>query len=94
MLATGYRYRVPDFLAPVLHRIRRDPQGRYDVTRDYAIDVTGNGVFVQNAELHTHGFAAPDLGMAAYRNSRIIRQLLGREHYRVETAIAFQEFTV
>ncbi|MBY8880811.1 lysine N(6)-hydroxylase/L-ornithine N(5)-oxygenase family protein [Actinacidiphila acidipaludis] len=94
VLATGYRYRVPEFLTPVRDRIRWDAQGRYDVTRDYAIDVTGHGVYVQNAELHTHGFAAPDLGMAAYRNSRIIRELLGgREPYRIETAIAFQEFT-
>ncbi|MFI0719976.1 lysine N(6)-hydroxylase/L-ornithine N(5)-oxygenase family protein [Streptomyces sp. NPDC021224] len=93
VLATGYRYRTPGFLAPVRDRIRRDEQGRFAVTRDYAVDVTGSGIFVQNAELHTHGFASPDLGMAAYRNSRIIRQLLGREHYRVETAIAFQEFT-
>ncbi|WP_413966345.1 lysine N(6)-hydroxylase/L-ornithine N(5)-oxygenase family protein [Actinacidiphila polyblastidii] len=93
VLATGYRYRTPEFLAPVRHRIRWDAQGRYDVGRDYAIDVTGQGVFVQNAELHTHGFATPDLGMAAYRNARIIRQLLGGEEpYRVETAIAFQEF--
>src|SRR5882757_262811 len=93
VLATGYRYQVPEFLAPVRDRLRWDTQGRYDVTRDYAIDVTGGGVFVQNAELHTHGFVSPDLGMAAYRNSRIIRQLLGREYYRVETAIAFQEFS-
>ena len=93
VLATGYRYQVPDFLDPVRDRIQWDDQGRFDVSRDYAVDVTGDGVFVQNAELHTHGFATPDLGMAAYRNSRIIRRLLGREHYRVETAIAFQEFT-
>jgi lysine N6-hydroxylase len=86
---------VPDFLAPVRDRIRWDDRGRFDVTRDYAIDITGRGIYVQNAELHTHGFAAPDLGMAAYRNARIIRQLLGGEEpYRVETAIAFQEFSV
>ncbi|MYS22958.1 MULTISPECIES: lysine N(6)-hydroxylase/L-ornithine N(5)-oxygenase family protein [unclassified Streptomyces] len=93
VLATGYRYQVPDFLTPVRDRIRWDEQGRYDVSRDYAVDVTGQGIYVQNAELHTHGFATPDLGMAAYRNSRIIRHLLGREPYRVETAIAYQEFT-
>jgi lysine N6-hydroxylase len=92
VLATGYRYQVPEFLAPVRDRIRWDEQGRYDVARDYSIDITGRGIYVQNAELHTHGFAAPDLGMAAYRNSRIIEGLLGREHYRVEKAIAFQEF--
>lgn len=95
VLATGYRYRVPDFLAPVRDRIRWDALGRFDVTRDHAIDVTGHGIYVQNAELHTHGLSAPDLGMAAHRNSRIIRGLLGgAEPYRVETAIAFQEFAV
>ncbi|GGU85491.1 monooxygenase [Streptomyces albospinus] len=92
ILATGYRYRVPDFLTPVRDRITWDAQGRYDVARNYSIDTTGRGIYVQNAELHTHGFVTPDLGMAAYRNSCIIRELLGREYYPVEKAIAFQEF--
>ncbi|SED09629.1 lysine N6-hydroxylase [Streptomyces sp. 2224.1] len=92
VLATGYRYRVPDFLAPVHDRIAWDGAGRYDVARNYSIDTTGHGIYVQNAELHTHGFVTPDLGMAAYRNACIIRELLGREYYPVEKAIAFQEF--
>ncbi|MGP3927695.1 lysine N(6)-hydroxylase/L-ornithine N(5)-oxygenase family protein [Streptomyces sp. 8N616] len=94
VLATGYRHQVPAFLAPVTDRIVRDESGRFDVRRNYSIDVTGRGIYVQNAELHTHGFVAPDLGMAAYRNSSIIRELLGREYYPVEKAIAFQEFGV
>ncbi|MFJ9616364.1 lysine N(6)-hydroxylase/L-ornithine N(5)-oxygenase family protein [Streptomyces noursei] len=92
VLATGYRYRVPDFLDPVRDRIAWDAAGRYDVARNYSIDTTGHGIFVQNAELHTHGFVTPDLGMAAYRNSCIVRELLGREYYPVEKATAFQEF--
>jgi lysine N6-hydroxylase len=92
ILATGYRYRVPDFLGPIADRIAWDGSGRFAVRRDYSIDTTGRGIYVQNAELHTHGFVAPDLGMAAYRNSRIIRELLGREHYPIEKSIAFQEF--
>ncbi|MFC5246602.1 lysine N(6)-hydroxylase/L-ornithine N(5)-oxygenase family protein [Streptomyces nigrescens] len=92
ILATGYRYRVPDFLSAVRDRIVWDDAGRYDVARNYSIDTTGQGIFVQNAELHTHGFVTPDLGMAAYRNACIIRELLGREYYPVEKAIAFQEF--
>ncbi|HEY3683168.1 MAG TPA: lysine N(6)-hydroxylase/L-ornithine N(5)-oxygenase family protein [Streptosporangiaceae bacterium] len=94
VLATGYRYRVPDFLAPVRDRIVWDDAGRFAVRRDYSVDVTGRGIYVQNAELHTHGFAAPDLGMAAYRNACVIRGLLGREYYPVERSIAFQEFGV
>ncbi|MFC7492176.1 MULTISPECIES: lysine N(6)-hydroxylase/L-ornithine N(5)-oxygenase family protein [unclassified Knoellia] len=92
VLATGYRHEVPAFLAPVADRIRWDGRGRFDVTRDYRVDVDGPPIWVQNAELHTHGFAAPDLGMAAYRNSFIVRGITGREVYPIETRIAHQEF--
>ncbi len=94
VLATGYRHAVPEFLDGVRDRIRFDDRGRFDVRRDYSVDTSGTEIYVQNAELHTHGFVAPDLGMAAYRNSSIIAALLGREHYAVEKSIAFQEFGV
>ena len=92
VLATGYQYREPDFLAGIGHRIRRGPDGRFDVSRNYSIGTEPAEIFVQNAELHTHGFVTPDLGMAAYRNSCIIRDMLGWEYYPVERRIAFQEF--
>ncbi|HTJ71380.1 MAG TPA: lysine N(6)-hydroxylase/L-ornithine N(5)-oxygenase family protein [Actinospica sp.] len=92
VLATGYRHQVPAFLGPIRDRIRWDELGRFDVRRDYSVDDAGDEIFVQNAELHTHGLVAPDLGMAAYRNSWIIRALLGREYYPIERSIAFQEF--
>ncbi|AXK35847.1 alcaligin biosynthesis protein [Streptomyces armeniacus] len=92
VLATGYRYELPAFLAPVHDRIEWDEQGRFAVRRNYSVDTAGQEIYVQNAELHTHGFIAPDLGMGAYRNSCIIRELLGREHYPVERSIAFQQF--
>jgi lysine N6-hydroxylase len=92
VLATGYRYRPPDFLEPVRDRIRFDRHGRFDVARNYTIDRTGREIFLQNGATHTHSITAPDLGMAPYRNSWIIRELLGREHYPVEKRIAFQEF--
>lgn len=92
VLATGYEYRIPEFLAPIHDRIGWDHDGRFAVHRNYAIDRDGRDIFVQNAELHTHGFVAPDLGMAAYRNATIIREMLGREPYPVERSIAFQDF--
>ncbi|MEU4644346.1 SidA/IucD/PvdA family monooxygenase [Micromonospora sp. NPDC023814] len=94
VLATGYHYRVPEFLEPVRDRIRWDGHGRFDVARNYSIDHTGRGIFLQNAGTHTHSITSPDLGMGPYRNSWIIRELLGREHYPVEKRIAFQEFGV
>jgi lysine N6-hydroxylase len=94
VLATGYKYAEPEFLRPMRSRLRYDSQGNYDVARNYAIDVTGRGVFLQNAGVHTHSITSPDLGMGAYRNSCIIRELLGTEYYPVEKSIAFQEFAV
>ncbi|KUN28182.1 alcaligin biosynthesis protein [Streptomyces antibioticus] len=94
VLATGYKYAEPEFLAPVKDRLRYDTQGNFDVARNYSIDTTGRGVFLQNAGVHTHSITSPDLGMGAYRNSYIIRELLGTEYYPVEKTIAFQEFAV
>ncbi|SEQ34796.1 lysine N6-hydroxylase [Streptomyces sp. yr375] len=94
ILATGYRYAEPEFLSPVKDRLRYDSRGNFDVARNYAIDTTGRGVFLQNAAVHTHSITSPDLGMGAYRNSSIIRELLGSEYYPVEKTIAFQEFAV
>lgn len=92
ILATGFCHRVPDYLDVIADRIRWDGQGRFRVSRGYAIDTAGDRVFVQNAELHTHGFTASDLGMACYRNAVILRGLLGREVYGIERRIAFQNF--
>ncbi|MEU6303217.1 lysine N(6)-hydroxylase/L-ornithine N(5)-oxygenase family protein [Streptomyces chartreusis] len=94
VLATGYRYAEPEFLKPVRDRLVYDSHGNFDVARNYAVDVTGRGVFLQNAGVHTHSITSPDLGMGPYRNAYIIRELLGTEYYPVEKTIAFQEFSV
>jgi lysine N6-hydroxylase len=93
VLSTGYCYRKPPFLQGLRSRLRFDERGRFAVNRNYTIDTEGQEIFVQNAELHTHGLVTPDLGMACYRNAYIIREMLGREHYPVERKIAFQQFT-
>ncbi len=94
VLATGYSYQLPDFIEGISERIQWDEKDRFDVARNYSIDINKNEVFVQNAELHTHGFVTPDLGMAAYRNSYIIKEMTGVEHYSIENKIAFQQFGV
>jgi lysine N6-hydroxylase len=94
VLATGYEARVPAFLDGVRDRIAWDAEGRYVASSSYAVDHWGQEIFVQNAEEHTHGFVAPDLGMGAYRNSVIVAALTGREVYPVEKRIAVQSFGV
>ncbi len=98
VLATGYAARTPSFVDPIRDRIRWDERGRFAAGPTYAVDGPPESstptIFVQNAEEHTHGFVAPDLGMGAYRNSVIIASLLGREVYPVEKRVAFQHFGV
>ncbi|KAA1246367.1 lysine N(6)-hydroxylase/L-ornithine N(5)-oxygenase family protein [Aquimarina sp. RZ0] len=94
VLATGYAYQQPKFIDGIKDRIRWDEKERYAVHRNYAIDEEGTDIFVQNAELHTHGFVTPDLGMACYRNSFIIKELTGTDYYPIEKRIAFQQFEV
>ena len=94
ILATGYTYQLPGFVEGIASRIRWDEKGRFDVNRNYSIDREGSEIFVQNAELHSHGFVTPDLGLACYRNSYIIREMTGRDYYPIESRIAFQQFAV
>jgi len=93
VLSTGYLFQLPEFLQPISSRIQWDEAGRFDVNRNYSVDTAGNEIFVQNAELHTHGFVTPDLGMACYRNSYILREITGKEYYPIEERIAFQQFS-
>jgi lysine N6-hydroxylase len=73
-------------------RINWTNNGHYQVNRNYSIDQNACEIFVQNAELLSHGFSAPDLGMGPYRNSMIINEVLGYVYYEVEKGTVFQIF--
>ena len=94
IFATGYGQNVPGFIDGIRERIRWDDKGRYRLSRNYAIDVNDCDIFVQNAGLYSHGLTNPDLGMSCYRNSCILRELTGVEHYKIERRIALQDFSV
>ncbi|KIQ03955.1 alcaligin biosynthesis protein [Agrobacterium tumefaciens] len=94
ILATGYDYKEPEFLGGISERLRRDSKGRLDVGANYAVDHGASEVFVQNLDIHTHGFVAPDLGMACLRNATILREIAGYEVYPIEQETAFQTFDV
>jgi lysine N6-hydroxylase len=92
--ATGYRERsLDELLGPLAGRIERDAAGRIVVGEDYrvAMDAAGS-LFVQNAERHTHGVGAPDLGLAAWRSARILNVVCGRVVYPLPDRTAFTTF--
>lgn len=95
VLATGYARQSPPFLSSIDDRLRRDEKGRLSVTRDFRLetDSLDGEIFVQNAELHSHGINAPDLGLGPYRNAVIINAIADEERYSTEQAETFQSFT-
>ncbi len=93
ILATGYKYKTPSFIYPVKELINWLPGNKYNVAFNYSIDARQT-IFVQNAELHTHGFNAADLGMGPYRNAIILNAILGCEYFKMEKNIAFQSFGI
>lgn len=94
ILATGYKAVLPAFVDSIKEQVCFTEDGCYQVNRNYSVDASGKRVFVQNADLHSHGFTAPDLGMGPYRNATILNAILGYEHFVMERKVAFQNFGV
>ena len=95
ILGTGYERVVPSFLAPLEDRIAWDDRGRFHVTEDHRLEIDLPGdVFLQNAELHTHGVGVPDLGLGCYRNATFVNRLVGHEVYPEDTDTVYQDFSV
>jgi lysine N6-hydroxylase len=93
VVGTGYRFEVPAYLAPVAERINWSDDRRIAVARNGSIDTSGGEIFIQNAEIHADGYLPPDLGQSCYRNSVIIREVLGKPYYPIEQSTAFQQFS-
>jgi len=89
ILATGYKQHLPFGIESAEGAIT----GKFSINRNYSINVSQD-IFVQNADLYSHGFTSPDLGMGSYRNGVILNAILGIEHFEMETKIAFQTFGV
>jgi lysine N6-hydroxylase len=94
ILGTGYAPSFPHFLITMQDKIEWDQKNRYQITRDYHLKTKGleGHIFIQNGELHTHGVGAPDLGLGAYRNSVIMKELYGRDVYPIRHKNVFQTF--
>ncbi|MDQ8707349.1 SidA/IucD/PvdA family monooxygenase [Streptomyces sp. LHD-70] len=94
--ATGYAERPVDgLIEPLLPHLSRDGSGRPDIDARHRLvldEEVGGSVFVQNAERHTHGVGAPDLGLAAWRSAVILNSLTGEPVYPLPERTAFTTF--
>lgn len=93
--ATGYRNRPLPFLESLQEQIEHDAAGRWVINRDHSVRGALEGrIFVANADLHSHGVAAPDLGIGAIRNAGILNSIAGREVFRLPKSTAFTTFAI
>jgi lysine N6-hydroxylase len=94
--ATGYAERdLGTLLEPLAELVERDRSGRLVVGADYRVGLAegvGGSLFVQNAERHTHGAGAPDLGLAAWRSATILNEVCGKLVYPLPERTAFTTF--
>ncbi len=95
--ATGYSAERPACLDPLVELVEWDARGRYQVGEDYRIalgDGVPGGLYAQNAEMHSHGVGAPDLGLGAHRAARILNSVTGRNSFPLPERSAFTTFGV
>ncbi|UQA92020.1 lysine N(6)-hydroxylase/L-ornithine N(5)-oxygenase family protein [Streptomyces halobius] len=93
--ATGYAASRPAFLESMGDLVDWDDRGRYQVDGEYrvALDPRVSGtLYVQNAEMHTHGVGAPDLTLGAWRAATILNTAAGRSVLPVAPRQAFTTF--
>jgi lysine N6-hydroxylase len=92
--ATGYQERdLGDLLGPLWTELDRDAAGRLVVDADYRVSTSTRGsLYVQNAERHTHGVGAPDLGLIAWRAATILNSVCGKKVYPLPERTAFTTF--
>jgi lysine N6-hydroxylase len=88
ILATGYTWVMPPYLEPILDRIDLDG-GRFRFREDYSIVWDGlpeHRIYALNAARVARGVADPNLSLLAWRSSKIVNSLLGRQVYDVDEA--------
>jgi lysine N6-hydroxylase len=93
--ATGYAARRPALLDTMKDFVDWDAKGRYQVDGEYrvALDPRVSGaLYVQNAEMHTHGVGTPDLTLGAWRAATILNAVVGRPVLPVPERTAWTTF--
>ena len=91
ILATGYRYRLPECLGPIAERMQRDAEGTPRLNEDFSVVWDGAAdqrIYMQNAGRCSHGIADAQLSLAAWRSAVICNSIVGREVYRVDAQAA------
>ncbi|ACK52224.1 L-lysine 6-monooxygenase (NADPH) [Methylocella silvestris BL2] len=84
ILATGYTFKFPEFLAPLKDRISIDRHGNFILGDDFSVKWDGprrHHIFALNAGRSSYGVAEPQLSLTAWRSAVIVNALLRKPHF-------------
>jgi len=87
ILATGYAFKIPDFLMPLRDRVGFDRSGNFILGDDFSVKWDGprhNHIFALNAGRHSYGIAEPQLSLMAWRSAVIVNALLRQPHFDLD----------
>jgi len=87
ILATGYCFKLPDFLAPIEPQLSLDRHGHLNLGDNFSVKwdgPRGNKIFAVNAGRHSYGIAEPQLSLMAWRSAMIVNAILGRSHFDID----------
>lgn len=87
IFATGYRYRLPECLAPLAGRLAYGTGGELALGPHFEArwdGPAGHRIYAVNAGRHSHGIAEPQLSLAAWRSAVILNHLTGSAIFDVE----------
>lgn len=85
VLATGYQFALPEFLAPLAGRLPEPSPLGLPLRDDYSVPWSGpecNQIFFLNAGRHSHGIADPNLSLASWRAAHVLNSLIGQPRFR------------
>lgn len=91
ILATGYRYRLPECLSSIAELMPCDADGQPRLREDFSVLWDGPPqvrIYMQNAGRCSHGIADAQLSLAAWRSAVICNSIVGREVYRADAQAA------
>jgi len=89
ILCTGWVSELPSCMTPLLDRIdghKLGVDGNFPVKADFSVCWDGpaaNRIFAQNAAMHSHGVADPNLSIVAWRSAVIANAIARRRLYDV-----------
>ncbi|WP_225321500.1 SidA/IucD/PvdA family monooxygenase [Rhizosphaericola mali] len=94
ILATGYVTKSPSNLLSSIEKSMKINEQAFPICgEDYNIYEKKFGkIYIQNAEINTHGFNAADLSLGPYRNACIINSILNKKYYDITNLPVFHQF--